>query len=188
MIPHTPEPKKCKKCGAENPKDEGYTRQCLCDCHSPSSGMSICNDCLEHIHEECSLGKCQCDCRIPSDRKIAESGMEWGKKFDKEYGTKDPKIWAIGIVAEALGHEKINGFGADASHITKKLLKLNSQGISEARAEERREIISKIEEIGEMNSDWTEFAKESIAPDKDEKTCEDIIKTIPLIFPNDLIA
>lgn len=66
------------------------------------------------------------------------------KEFDKEYGTKDPKIWAIGIVAEALGHEKINGFGADASHITKKLLELNSQAISEARADERRKVIGSI--------------------------------------------
>lgn len=167
MTPNKPEPKKCKKCGAENPKDEGYTRQCLCDCHSPE--LKYCDKCIQmtnHTGETCL--KCGLS-HSPS------SGMEWekprkehcsathGKNCPKCYPADWEKMFDIkfesfaalismkGLVgfrqyvksfisqsiSEAYKRGKHDGFAEEGVNCDKHC--------EEARVDERRKVIEEIE-------------------------------------------
>lgn len=64
-----------------------------------------------------------------------EKLSNWEQDFDKEYGTTDINIMAVGIVAEALSHNSLRDYGADASHITKKLIKILSLQATQVREE-----------------------------------------------------
>lgn len=50
--------------------------------------------------------------------------QQFSEEFDTEYKNEDVDVWATGIVASALIHERMEGFGADASYITAKLISL----------------------------------------------------------------
>jgi len=76
--------------------------------------------------------KCMmCDKPFESKFTKPKTSDKWEKEFDRDYPSDNLEVWSVGIVAEALTHAKTEKFGADASHITRKLKKLVKQAISQ---------------------------------------------------------